>query len=342
MFKRLDPTDVDKTPFKVYKQFSLTEADSGSFVYNFRAISGSHRNYIPLTADKTTFHNNGDIIGKTMEFHTVPAWFMINNRYYRQKGPGARRSFASINPWNNFASNQSEQYRLLQKSASIISVPNELYGERIKPRSVELEDDSTSATVTIVDDGKGNLYDKNLSSSFALFASGGFADADIEHSTASFAGNIFYEQGVLVFTNTGSNFINVGTGKGSDGFLLKYKAQVTLNEYSYTCISGENEFNSTANISATFERSGSITTTGDNSWRFFPIGDAVRKSGSYGNSFTAATKYEAFVTHSDFAPYVTKVGLYNDFDELLAVGQLSAPIKNDKNLSLGFVVRFDA
>jgi len=34
--------------------------------------------------------------------------------------------------------------------------------------------------------------------------------------------------------------------------------------------------------------------------------------------------------------------LYNDFDELLAVGQLSAPIKNDKNLSLGFVVRFDA
>ena len=67
MFKRLDPTDVDKTPFKVYKQFSLTEADSGSFVYNFRAISGSHRNYIPLTADKTTFHNNGDIIGKTMK-----------------------------------------------------------------------------------------------------------------------------------------------------------------------------------------------------------------------------------------------------------------------------------
>ena len=145
-----------------------------------------------------------------------------------------------------------------------------------------------------------------------------------------------------VRTSTGSNFVNVGTGKGSDGFLLKYKAQVTLNEYSYTCVSGENEFNSTTNITATFERSGSITANGDESWKFFPIGDAVTKSGSYGSSFNAATKYEAFVTHSDFAPYVTKIGLYNDFDELLAVGQLSAPIKNDKNLSLGFVVRFDA
>jgi hypothetical protein len=193
-----------------------------------------------------------------------------------------------------------------------------------------------------VDDGKGNLYDSSLSSSFALFASGGFADDDKIHATASFAGNVFYEEGVLVFTNTGSNFVDVGTGKGSDGFSLKYKAQVTINEYSYTCVSGENEFNSTTNISATFERSGSITSTGDESWKFFPIGDAVTKSGSYGSSFNAATKYEAFVTHSDFAPYVTKVGLYNDFDELLAVGQLSAPIKNDKNLSLGFVVRFDA
>ena len=58
--------------------------------------------------------------------------------------------------------------------------------------------------------------------------------------------------------------------------------------------------------------------------------------------YEQATQYEAFVTHSEFRPYVTKVGLYNDFDELIAIGQLSAPIKNDKDLALGFVVRFDA
>jgi len=204
MFKRLDPTDVDKTPFKVYKQFSITEADSGSYVYNFRAISGSHRSFLTSTGAKTSFHTETET---PQHFYHIPSWHMVNNRYYRQYGAGLRRDFSTINPFNNFASNQPDQYRLLHKSASIISVPQDLYGERIKPRSVELKDDSTSATVTIVDDGRGNLYDNSLSSSFALFASGGFIDADKSHATTSFAGNIFYEEGVLVFTNTGSNFV---------------------------------------------------------------------------------------------------------------------------------------
>ena len=39
------------------------------------------------------------------------------------------------------------------QSASVISVPKDLYGERIKPKSITLTDDSTSATVTMVDDG---------------------------------------------------------------------------------------------------------------------------------------------------------------------------------------------
>ena len=46
MFKRLDPQDVSKTPFKVYKEFTDTNNDSRSGVYNFRAISGSYHNII--------------------------------------------------------------------------------------------------------------------------------------------------------------------------------------------------------------------------------------------------------------------------------------------------------
>ena len=36
------------------------------------------------------------------------------------------------------------------------------------------------------------------------------------------------------------------------------------------CIAGENEFNSSTNISTTFQRSGSINVSGSDSWRFFP------------------------------------------------------------------------
>ena len=324
MFKRLDPRDINITPFKAYKEFTVTNVDSGSGVYGFRAISSSAYNFAPDTATKTTFDS--------ASFYHIPTWFMINQMYYRD----------TQNNYNNFGQNNGKQYRLLQPSASIISVSKDLYGERIKPTSVTLTDDSGASTLTIKDDGKGNLYDNAFSSSFAQFASGGFADSDIVKSTGSFVGNVFYEQGVLVFTNTGSRFVNIGTGTGTDGYSLKYKAQVTIREHSYTCVIGENELNSTNNISVTKERSGSISVSGSESWKLFPPGHATAKSGSYKFKYDATNTYNNFVTHSEFRPYITKVGLYNDFNELIAIGQLSHPIKNDNDLSLAINVRFDA
>jgi hypothetical protein len=51
--------------------------------------------------------------------------------------------------------------------------------------------------------------------------------------------------------------------------------------------------------------------------------------------------YENFVTHSEFNPYVTSVGLYNDQHELLAVAKLSRPIKKPKEYDISFTIRFD-
>ena len=161
MFKRLDPRDINITPFKAYKEFTVTNTDSGSGVYGFRAISSSAHNFNPDTATKTTFDS--------ASFYHIPSWFMINHMYYRD----------TENNFNNFGQNNGKQYRLLQPSASIISVSNDLYGERIKPGSITLTDDSGASTLTIKDDGNGNLYDNAFSSSFAQFASGGFADSDI-------------------------------------------------------------------------------------------------------------------------------------------------------------------
>ena len=47
MFKRLDPRDINITPFKAYKEFTVTNVDSGSGVYGFRAISASAHNFNP-------------------------------------------------------------------------------------------------------------------------------------------------------------------------------------------------------------------------------------------------------------------------------------------------------
>jgi len=324
MFKRLDPRDINITPFKAYKEFTVTNIDSGSGVYGFRAISSSAHNFDPLTATKTAFGS--------ASFYHIPSWFMINQMYYRD----------TDNNFNNFGQNNGKQYRLLQRSASIISVSKDLYGERIRPTSITLTDDSGATSLTIKDDGNGNLYDNDYSSSFATFASNSFSDSYITQSTGSFVGNVFYEHGLLVFTNTGSKYVDIGTKTGTDGYSLKYKSQITIREHSYTCIIGENEMNSTNNISATTDRSGSISVSGSESWKLFPPGHATAKSGSYKHYYQATNTYNNFVTHSEFQPYFTKIGLYNDFNELIAIGQLSHPVKNDDELSIGIQVRFDA
>jgi hypothetical protein len=104
---------------------------------------------------------------------------------------------------------------------------------------------------------------------------------------------------------------------------------------------GLNEYNTSNNISVTTDRSGSISVSGKESWKLFPPGDALYQSGSYKDFYEQSTTYNNFVTHSNFEPYITKVGLYNDFNELIAIGQLSHPIKNDSTQLLGIQVRFD-
>ena len=328
MFKRLDPRDINITPFKAYKEFTVTNIDSGSGVYGFSAKSGSLGGFVTSTATKTEF--------ESASFYELPTWFMLNHMYYRD----------TENNFNNFGQNSGKQYRELHSEATVISVPQSLYGETIKPKSITLKDDSGPTTLTIVDDGNGNLYDNDFSASFAEFAQGHPQFSASIHKTGSFVGNVFYNHGILGFTNTGaaetSQYNAIGTGSAANGYSLTYKSQITIKEHSYTCMVGENEYNATTNISVTPDRSGSINVSGSDSWRFFPPGDALYKSGSYKHSYEQATRYAAFTTHSEFRHYVTKIGLYNDFDELIAIGQLSAPIKNEKDLALGFVVRFDA
>ena len=50
---------------------------------------------------------------------------------------------------------------------------------------------------------------------------------------------------------------------------------------------------------------------------------------------------QAYTTHSEFNPYVTSIGLYNDQHELLAVAKLSRPIKKPKEYDISFTIRFD-
>lgn len=93
-------------------------------------------------------------------------------------------------------------------------------------------------------------------------------------------------------------------------YTVSFTAENTLYQNEVRCLVNENDFNYTQNPSAI--QSGT--------------------SGSYINA----------VTGSDFHPYATMVGLYNDQDELLVVGKLSRPYPIPPNTDMTFVVRWDS
>jgi hypothetical protein len=51
--------------------------------------------------------------------------------------------------------------------------------------------------------------------------------------------------------------------------------------------------------------------------------------------------YSSFVTGSQFKPFVTTVGLYNDQGDLLVVGKLNTPVQLPDNMDTTIIVRYD-
>jgi hypothetical protein len=93
-------------------------------------------------------------------------------------------------------------------------------------------------------------------------------------------------------------------------YTITFEAESTIYQNEVRCLVNENDFNYTQNPSAV-------------------------QSGTTGSYIDA-------ITGSDFHPYTTMVGLYNDQDELLVVGKLSRPYPIPQNSDMTFVVRWDS
>ena len=48
-----------------------------------------------------------------------------------------------------------------------------------------------------------------------------------------------------------------------------------------------------------------------------------------------------FVTGSDFRPYITSIGLYNDTGDLLAIAKMGSPLKKRQDVDVTVDVRLD-
>ena len=188
----------------------------------------------------------------------------------------------------------------LNSTIGVLSVPAGLYGNNILPNSFIWTADSGS----IYDDGEGNL---------------------IYEPTQIICGNIFYGHGIAVITDDtqphgflygtgtygGATYGALGAGiisnfVTSSNVTCSFSSSLTIYENQYKCTARQNEFN--------FSQNPSITS------------GSTANSSSIGTFYTPAQYIDDFATGSYFTPYVTTVGLYNEQQQLLAIGKLSQPL----------------
>lgn len=155
-----------------------------------------------------------------------------------------------------------------------------------------------------------------LSGSSVSVRDDGKGNLFVSQSTISYVGNIFYKQGVAIIThNTASATETITSG----GLHLTSGSKLTV---SFGTVVSRNRYQTNVRLLP-----GDFNTS--------PYNPSV--AGTY---LTASGVYEQMAI-GNIKPYVTTIGLYNDFNELIAVAKLSTAVQRIFNTQQIFIVRFD-
>tara|TARA_B110000858_G_scaffold52653_1_gene61054 strand:- start:2130 stop:5306 length:3177 start_codon:yes stop_codon:yes gene_type:complete len=173
------------------------------------------------------------------------------------------------------------------------------------------------------------FYDTSLSKNeiWSLY------DNNYDNGTAyqeNVVGNVFYEHGIIALTNTNfprywsgslhtgtANVGNDSTALFSDNYRLQLKNTRELYEQSIKCHTKASDFNLTTNPTA----------------RKTIIGNC--------SEILSNQELADFAKDPVFNPYVTTIGLYDEYGRLLGIGKLARPIQKLKNVDMTFIIKFD-
>ena len=320
VFKSLTVQDVILSPFEVNKSLTfignaLTSSEIGIDRYLGKNITGS---FNPLSDPITGYINTSSY--QRLIYDSVKHLY-YTNFLTSQTGDTASLyttvyGFDTVGDVRLGDYNNTNYYNYLQSTLTqsryfptssdsvigIISVPQKLFGNKIKPGSFNFTSDSGS----IIDDGEGNLL-----------LNGG-----------NVCGNIIYQHGLVIITSDstpGGSGYGLSTygldvyGGNDTGFIsnfisssnitCSFSSSLVIYETLFKCTIRENEFNYTLNPTVISNQ-------------------------------TTGIVYD-FMTGSFFAPYITTVGLYNEVGELLAVGKLSQPLPSSRTTDMNIYVKID-
>lgn len=320
-FKQFLASDIIVTPFEVNKVFTfqgaaaLTASDvginrlKGQNIQGTFALTEATSGQVTTEYDRLVYNSIKELYFSNYlsSSYGDPVSVPILYPGTTPEGDVLVGSTASAGRYENYLQTTLTYERYFPTASNavigIISIPSKLYGDRIQPGSFTLTSDS------------GSLLDNN--------------EGYLVTQAGEICGIINYQHGLITITGdsspgSGYGYSLYGTGiygdsSDDDKFTLNFiqssnitcsfSSSYTLYETQYKCTMNTSEFNFTLNPSII--------------------------SGS-----TEATLYD-FATGSYFNPYVTTVGLYNENQDLIAVGKLAQPLPTNNTTDLTILINID-
>lgn len=323
-YKQFLASDIVVTPLELNKSFSFTGAAAltGSNVGIDRFLGLNTSSLFDPSTDPTT--------GQISTQYQRLIYNSIKELYYSNylnstSSLGSPASTASLIPgsdpsgnvlvgstssagryWNYPQTTLTFEHSFPTQSDAyigVLSIPVGLYGNYIQPGSFRW----TAESGSIYDDGEGNLiYDPTDNICGQIFYPHGLAVITTDSlPQGDVYGTAIFGSAVYGATNASivENFVT------SSNVTCSFSSSLTIYETQYKCTVGENEFNFSLNPTLL---------SGSNNDTLYP-----------------------FATSSLFQPYVTTIGLYNENQQLLAIGKLSQPLPLSPTTDTTILINID-
>lgn len=338
VFKQFTTKDVVLTPFTVNKAFTFTGNEltgSNAGIDFFTGINSTSSIFISSSALNTGLISKENT---TCIYNSIKQLYYSN---YLSSSFGDLAATQSIIPgsdssgdtfvgnthsplFDNYFQSTISQSRYFPTASnaeiSVISIPTKIFGQNIVPNTFQFSYTSSALSSSLVtDDGNGNLISASIvvgqifySHGIAVFTTGGLQNVASDINTTVLTGGAIYGDniydGVLALQ---SIYDGIPTYTNLSNASISYSSSFQILELQYKCNIRENEFGYSLN--------------------------PTLLSGSLSN----ADAYYDFATGSSFTPYVTTVGLYNNNQELLAIGKLSQPVPISKYTDTSVIINLD-
>ena len=374
MLKQIPKSDITLRPFKVYKNFTANQFDSGSG-FNTQLAYNHPGSYDTLTTEEAL--ENG-------------TWHQLRTMYYRDPH-NLYTSYGTIKP--TYSEIEKVKQRVLNDKAYVYTIPQIKFGEEIKPNSVILT--SQLLNETILDDGFGNLASNynsyifktidiqnslfifedpdgtELTAELVSYEEGPAIDIenaifqiefqdtfylikiDVETSFISWLGvfdangilkvspvvigNVFYSHGIITITRDTDT---ARIGMLDEDWQLNYQSTNTIYENEILLVVDEDEFNTSTNPTA-------VDFINLQNVEYTTSFEGTKRTSKY-DAATIKPEFLAYEYSSSIdpigsfiAPYVTTIGLYDENMDMVAVAKLATPIKSTPDLPVNFLIRID-